>query len=115
MLYQVTFDIDRQALGSGENAMKVRAAETERAVMAQREGKLIGLWLRADCGGVIFILDVESHEALVEELRSLPVFPYVKIDRGGPARRVSAIPRVCEGTEAKQRLRRPDDFTSFLS
>ena len=78
MLYQVTFDIDRQALGSAENAMKVRAAETERAVRAQREGKLVGLWLRADCGGVVFVLDVESHEALVEELRSLPVFPYVR-------------------------------------
>ena len=78
MLYQVTFDIDRQALGSGENATKVRAAETERAVKAQREGKLIGLWLRADCGGVVFVLDVESHEALVEELRSLPVFPYIR-------------------------------------
>lgn len=78
MLYQVTFDIDRQALGSGENAMKVRAAETERAVKAQREGKLIGLWLRADCGGVVFILDLESQQELVEELRSLFGFPYVR-------------------------------------
>lgn len=78
MLYQVTFDIDRHALGSGENAMKVRAAETERAVKAQREGKLIGLWLRADCGGVVFILDLESHQELVEELRSLFGFPYVR-------------------------------------
>jgi muconolactone delta-isomerase len=78
MLYQVTFDIDRQALGFGENAMKVRTAETERAVKAQQEGKLIGLWRRADCGGVVFILDVESHEALFEELSSLPIFPYVR-------------------------------------
>jgi muconolactone delta-isomerase len=78
MLYQVTFDIERQALGFGEDATKVRAAETERAVKAQQEGKLIGLWRRADCGGVVFILDVESHEALVEELGSFTDFPYVR-------------------------------------
>ena len=79
MLYHITFHMDRQALiAAGEAALKVRAAEVERAIAAQQAGRLIGFWRRADGNGVIFILDSGSHEALHEEISSLPMFPYVK-------------------------------------
>ncbi len=78
MLYHVTFHTDRQALGAGDVATKVRAAEMERAVLAQQAGRLVGLWRRGDGNGAIFIIDSESHEALLEELSSLPMFPYVR-------------------------------------
>ena len=78
MLYHVTFHTDRQALGTGDAAIKVRAAEMERAVSAQQSGRLIGLWRRGDGNGAIFVIDSASHEALLEELSSLPMFPYVR-------------------------------------
>ncbi len=79
MLYHITFSMNRPALvAAGEMVTKVREAEVERAMSSQRAGRLIGLWRRADGNGVIFILDSESHEALHEELSSLPMFPYVR-------------------------------------
>ena len=57
---------------------QVLSAEVERATSLQQAGRLIGLWRLADGNGVIFVLDSESHEALHEELRTLPLFPYVR-------------------------------------
>jgi muconolactone D-isomerase len=78
MLYHVTFHTDRQALGSGETAQKVRTAEMERAAAAKQAGRLKGFWVRADGNGVVFVLDCESNEVLHAELSSLPIFPYLR-------------------------------------
>jgi muconolactone delta-isomerase len=79
MLYHVTFNMDRQALiAAGEKVREVRSAEIGRAAAARDAGRLIGFWERADANGVIFILDAESHADLSQELRSLPMFPYVR-------------------------------------
>lgn len=86
MLYHVTFSVDRQALGASGNVETIRAAEIQRAAAARDAGRLIGLWRRADGDGVIFILDVESHDALLAELSTLPLFPYL--------RKVDVIPLV---------------------
>ena len=79
MLYHVTLHMNRQALvAAGEEVAQVLSAEVERARSAQEAGRLIGLWRRADGNGVILILDSPSHEALHDELRTLPLFPFVR-------------------------------------
>lgn len=78
MLYHVTFHTDHQALGFAEQRRRVIDDELQRASEVQQEGRLIGLWARADPGGAIFILDAESHEKLMLELQSLPIFPYLR-------------------------------------
>ncbi len=78
MLYHVTFHTDHQALGFDEQRSRVRADELQRAVAIQQEGRLMGFWARADLGGVVFVLDVESHEKLMLELQSLPIFPFLR-------------------------------------
>ena len=78
MLYHVTFSMDRQALAASGKTEMVRVAEMERATTARQEGRLLGLWRRADGDGVVFILNVASHETLLSELNTLPLFPYVR-------------------------------------
>ena len=78
MLYHVTLETDHQALGFGETREKISAAEVQRALEVQRQGRIMGFWLRGDLGGVIFVVDTESHESLMAELRSLPIFPYLR-------------------------------------
>jgi len=78
MLYHIKFDTDNQALGFGEQRQAVAAAELERALAAQQAGRLLGFWVRADLGGVIFVLDADSHQALMAEIRSLPIFPFLR-------------------------------------
>ncbi len=93
MLYHVTFHTDHQALGFGEQRSHISAAELERAVTAQQAGRLVGFWVRADLGGVIFVLDAESHQALMLELQSLPIFPFLRSIDVAP---VVAHPRLPE-------------------
>lgn len=78
MLYHVIFHTDHQALGFDEQRGRIIDAEVQRAVEVQQEGRLMGFWARADLGGAIFILDTESHEKLMLELRSLPIFPFLQ-------------------------------------
>lgn len=78
MLYHVKFTIDHQSLGFGPERGEVAAAEGERAKAVFAEGRLKGLWRRADCGGAIFVIDAESHQALADEISSLPLFPYLR-------------------------------------
>ena len=78
MLYHVTFHTDRQALGTGETANKVRTADMECAAAATQAGRLEGFWRRAGGNGAILVLDCESNVALLEELSSLPLFPYLR-------------------------------------
>jgi muconolactone delta-isomerase len=78
MLYHVQFNIDHQALGFDARRNEVSAAEAERAVAIQAEGRLLGIWRRADLSGAIFVIDAESHEALRDELSSLPLFPFLR-------------------------------------
>ena len=78
MLYHVTFETDHQALGFGEERARVAEAEVARAVDVWNEGRMLGFWIRADLGGVIFVVDAPSHETLMAELQSLPIFPYLR-------------------------------------
>jgi muconolactone D-isomerase len=78
MLYLVNFHIDQQALGFGAQREAVVTAEGERALALRQAGRLVGFWARADLGGVICILDAESHEDLMQELRTLPLFPFFR-------------------------------------
>ena len=102
MLYHVAFHIDHQALGFDERRAQVSAAEGERAVQLLRAGRLIGLWRRADCGGAIFVIDAESHEALVTELSSLPLFPYLRSIDVTPLVPHPHAPEFAKGREAEE-------------
>lgn len=78
MLYHIIFHTDHQALGFGDARREIAAAEMERAVAAWQEGRILGFWIRADLGGVIFVVYTESHASLMAELQSLPIFPYLR-------------------------------------
>lgn len=78
MLYHVTFHTDHQALGFGEQRASVTEAELQRAAAAFDEGRILGFWVKADLGGVIFVVDSPSHGDLMAELSSLPIFPFLR-------------------------------------
>ncbi len=78
LLYHVTVHTDHQALGFGEQRSRITADELQRADAVRQEGRLKGFWVRADLGGVVFIVDEESHEKLMLELQSLPIFPFLR-------------------------------------
>ena len=76
MLYLVKTIIDRNALAQCGDREAVMAAESARANEVKAEGRLLGIWRRADCGGSAFIVEADSHDTLNADLSSLPTFPY---------------------------------------
>ena len=99
MLYHVTFHTDHQALGFDDQRERVMTAELHRAVETRRAGRLLGFWSRADLGGVIFVVDAESHTAFMEEIRSLPIFPFLRTIDVVPVVAHAAFPEF--GTEGQ--------------
>ncbi|PJG46374.1 hypothetical protein CAF53_19515 [Sphingobium sp. LB126] len=78
MLYLVKLYADQQALGGGDKRIEIGAGDAAQARLWKAEGRLMGLWRRADCGGAVFVIDAESHEALASDLQALPLFPYLR-------------------------------------
>jgi muconolactone delta-isomerase len=78
MLYLVRFELDQQALGFGEKRREIGTAEAENSRRLLASGRLMGLWRRADGGGVVYVVDAVSHEALSAELQAMPAFPYLR-------------------------------------
>ena len=78
MLYLVKLYVDQQAVGFGDKRIEIGAGDAAQARIWKTEGRLMGLWRRADCGGAIFVIDAESHEALGSDLQALPLFPYLR-------------------------------------
>lgn len=78
MIYLVKATLDRAAFNKCPNPQEVLTAEGKRGQEIKAEGRVLGIWRRADCGGSVFVVDAESHEALVADLNSLPMFPYMR-------------------------------------
>jgi muconolactone delta-isomerase len=76
MLYLVKAYADRASMNNNPDIAAAMAGEAQRSHEIRAEGRLIGLWRRADGNGSIFIVDAPSHEALAQDLRSLPMSRY---------------------------------------
>jgi muconolactone delta-isomerase len=94
MLYHVTFTIDRQAAGFAEREAELTAAQAKRVAEVHNEGRLLGVWRRADCGGSMGVIDSESHDTLVADLKSLPMFPYFRSIEVVPVIPYGSLPKM---------------------
>lgn len=73
MLYLVMPHADRAAIATCPDIETYFAGEAARSHEVRREGRLLGLWRRADGNGSVFIVDAPSHEALSQDLQLLPM------------------------------------------
>lgn len=55
----------------------IRAAEQERALELQRQGRLLHLWRVVGRREVYSVFDVASNDELHQVLADLPLFPYM--------------------------------------
>jgi muconolactone D-isomerase len=72
---------------------ELRAAERERVLALQADGRWLHLWRVAGRNANISVLDVGSHEELHELLTSLPLWPYLDITVTPLTTHPSALPR----------------------
>ncbi|ATE63839.1 muconolactone Delta-isomerase [Rhizorhabdus dicambivorans] len=78
MLFHVTFHLDRQSPAFVERQAELVEAQNRQVAEVQKEGRLVGLWRRADWNGSIGVIDAASNEDLARYIASLPMFPFFR-------------------------------------
>ncbi|MXW72767.1 MAG: hypothetical protein F4X96_06300 [Gammaproteobacteria bacterium] len=75
MLYLLDVQIDYNAIG--DRMDELMPAEWEQTEAMIRSGKLLGLWRKANAKGVVAVWDMADHVALNEQIRKMPLYPYM--------------------------------------
>jgi len=40
-------------------------------------GRMLGIWRKANAKGVVAIWDMPDHDAVIEQIRRMPLYPYM--------------------------------------
>ena len=75
MIYMLDVTIDYNSLGSNLEAILPKEWEQTDALF--QSGKLIGIWRKANAKGVIAIWNMPDHDAVMEQIRAMPLYPYM--------------------------------------
>ncbi len=92
MLFHVAMEVNIPHDLDPDVVAELRAAERERALQLQREGRWLHLWRVVGRTANVSILDAGSHEELHEMLTSLPLWPYLDITVTPLTTHPSALP-----------------------
>jgi muconolactone D-isomerase len=79
MLFHLTMEVHISPDLDEAVVAELRAAERERVLELQADGRWLHLWRVVGRNANVSILDVDSHAELHELLTSLPLWPYLDI------------------------------------
>lgn len=75
MIYHVDAKIDYNLIGTRlDELLPLEWAQTARMVA---NGQLLGIWRKGNAKGVIAIWDMPDHDAVVTQIRAMPLYPYM--------------------------------------
>jgi muconolactone delta-isomerase len=75
MIYLLDVDIDYGRLGDQLQAILPEEwAQTQALV---ESGRMLGIWRKANAKGVIAIWDMPDHDAVNDQIRKMPLYPYM--------------------------------------
>lgn len=111
-LIDVTFNFT----SLGEKAPQLIRAEWDEEERLLSKGQFVGIWRKANGMGTMFILDMPNHEALANQLRAMPLYPYFTHIEATPLVAHPNFPQFARGTTVHEK---PDtkpkpDTTLFL-
>lgn len=75
MIYLIDARIDYNLVGDKLQALL--PAEWQVSEELYRSGRMLGIWRKANAKGVVVIWDMPSHEAVNDQLRAMPLYPYM--------------------------------------
>ena len=86
MLFSVKIDLSRGLTLSTEEEARLRAEEADAARLLAKRGVLVRLWRRQDVAwGNLGLWHATDRDELLEELRRLPLYPWMDIEVEGLA------------------------------
>lgn len=92
MLFLVQMEVDIPHDADPDLIEQRKAAEKQRALEVQRDGRWVHLWRVVGRYANVSVFDVDSHEELHELLSTLPLFPYLDVQVTPLTRHPSALP-----------------------
>jgi len=95
MIYLLDVKIDYNQLG--DQLDKILPSEWEQTQALFESGRLIGIWRKANAKGVIAIWDMPDHDAVQEQIRKMPLYPYMSEIEVMPLTAHPKYPGFCSG------------------
>ncbi|WP_370155373.1 muconolactone Delta-isomerase family protein [Ferrovibrio sp.] len=74
MLFLIDVTFNFSALGDRAQQLVRAEWDVEEDLLAK--GQFVGIWRKANGMGTMFILDVPNHEALGNQVRAMPLYPF---------------------------------------
>ena len=75
MIYHVDAKIDYNL--AGERLDELLPLEWAQTARMHDSGQLIGIWRKGNAKGVIAIWDMPDHDAVVAQIRAMPLYPFM--------------------------------------
>jgi len=75
MIYLLDVDIEYNQLG--DKLQEILPNEWEQTEALYESGRLIGIWRKANGKGVIAIWNMPDHDAVLDQIRKMPLYPYM--------------------------------------
>jgi muconolactone delta-isomerase len=96
VIYLIDAKIDYNLLG--ERLQELMPLEWEQTAKVYANGSLLGIWRKASAKGVVAIWNMPSHEALDEQIRAVPLYPYMSEIDATPLIAHPKYPQFCEAS-----------------
>lgn len=94
MVYLIDAKIDYNLLGDRLQALL--PAEWEQTAKMFASGSLLGIWRKANAKGVIAIWNLPDHAAVNDQIRAMPLYPYMSEIEVVPLIAHPKYPQFCE-------------------
>jgi muconolactone delta-isomerase len=75
MIYLIDAKIDYNLIG--DRLQQLLPSEWEQTARMYDSGALLGIWRKANAKGVIAIWDMPDHVAVNDQIRAMPLYPYM--------------------------------------
>lgn len=95
MVYLIDVKIDYNVL-TPERLQELLPTEWQQTSAMHDAGSLLGIWRKANAKGVIAIWNLPSHEAVNEQIRRMPLYPYMSEIEVVPLVAHPRYPEYCE-------------------
>jgi muconolactone D-isomerase len=94
MVYLIDVKIDYNVLGA--KMQDLLLLEWEQTAKMFREGSLLGIWRKASAKGAIAVWNMPDHGAVHDQIKAMPLYPYMSEIEVTPLVAHPKYPQFCE-------------------
>lgn len=98
MIYLIEVKIDYNQIDQ-EEMPAILEAEWKISDELHSSGRMLGIWRKANAKGVVAIWNMPDHDAVSDQIRSMPLYPYFSEVAVTPLVAHPRFPQYCEAPQ----------------